>query len=309
MTKIEPFHPGQLRQVQVLLNAHLSTLVPGWALPQSYILAKLERNPDEPLVDPWVIERRTLCAVERQRVVAAVHLLRYGSGAEVGGYYRNAGEINWFFAWPDALEAAGALLAEAQQQMRAWGVSTVWAEMGAPVGPFVGVPDAWPHLAAALSDAGFRPEPGLEEAVYGGTLDAVSPAGPPPLPGLSVVRSTGAFGARFTALLEGQTVGTCECVPDLTEGGALPALSGWGELTELEVAERWRNKGVGAWLIQHAIAWLRLGRCDRVVLAVAPESEAAGVDRFYQRCGWSPLVRETKGWQWRPLAEGAGGSG
>lgn len=123
------------------------------------------------------------------------------------------------------------------------------------------------------------------------------------------MRSTGAFGARFTALLEGQTVGTCECVPDLTEGGALPALSGWGELTELEVAERWRNKGVGAWLIQHAIAWLRLGRCDRVVLAVAPESEAAGVDRFYQRCGWSPLSAKPRAGSGAPWPRGQEGQG
>lgn len=305
MTVIEPFRLEHLRHVQVLLNTHLHALVPGWALPQDYILAKLERNPDEPIVDPWVIERRTLCAVERQRVVATVHLLRYGSGAEVGHFYRNAGEINWFIALPTAVDAASALLAAAQQQMRAWNVQTVWAEMGALVGPFTGVPDAWPHLALALSAAGFRPEPRLEEAVYAGALDTVSPMGPPPLPGLSVVRSSGVFGARFTALLAGQAIGTCECVPDLTEGGALPALANWAELSELEVAERWRNQGVGTWLMQHAVAWLRLGKCDRVVLAVAPESEAAGVDRFYQRYGWVPLVRQTKGWQWHPAADEA----
>src|ERR687884_620254 len=75
-------------------------------------------------------------------------------------------------------------------------------------------------------------------------------------------RTAGGSGAHFTAILEGQPVGDCECIPDLTEGGALPALRGWGELTEMEVVEQWRNRGIGTWLIQHAVAWLRLGGCD-----------------------------------------------
>jgi GNAT superfamily N-acetyltransferase len=302
VARIEPFHSLLLRQLQQLLNAHLSALAPGWALSQDYIQAKLQRNPDEPLVDPWVIERNTLCAVENARLVAAAHLLRFGSGAEVGGFYQNAGEIAWLFAWPDATPATAALLAAAQGQMRAWNVRVVWAEMGSLVGPFVGVPDAWPHLATALVAAGFVPDPNRGEAVYGGPLAGVGPVGEAPLHGLTIARSSGPFGARFTARLDGLEVGACECVPDLTEGGALPALAGWAELTELEVAEAWRNRGIGSWLVRHAVAWLRLGRCDRILLAVAPESEAAGVDRFYGRCGWTPLVREQRGWRWSPAA-------
>jgi hypothetical protein len=61
--------------VQTLINAHLSALVPGWALPESYIASKLQRDPGEYVVDPWVIGRTTLCAIERQGVVAATHLL------------------------------------------------------------------------------------------------------------------------------------------------------------------------------------------------------------------------------------------
>jgi GNAT superfamily N-acetyltransferase len=92
-------------------------------------------------------------------------------------------------------------------------------------------------------------------------------------------------------------VGHCECSADLTGGGALPALTGWGELGELHVVEGWRNRGVGAWLVQHAAAWLRLAGCERVVLAVTAEDEAAGAGRFYQRQGWKALARVRMGWQ------------
>jgi GNAT superfamily N-acetyltransferase len=298
MIHIEPFQPLHLPQVQALVNAHLSAMVPGWALPEAYIASKLQRDPGEYVVDPWIIGRTTLCAIQRQRVVGAAHLLRYGSGPEVSLYYQGSGEIDWFVAWPDAKDAAIALLGAAQQQLRAWGVTKVWADMGLLVGPFVGVPDVWPHISAALMSAGFRPDEGSDEAVYGGRLDRVAEVGAPPIAGLVVRRTTGSFGAHFTAILEGQGVGDCECMPDLTEGGALPALRGWAELTEMEVAERWRNRGIGTCLIQHAAAWLRLGRCDRIVLAVAQDDEAAGVDRFYQRCGWNVLVRQQKGWGW-----------
>jgi GNAT superfamily N-acetyltransferase len=97
-------------------------------------------------------------------------------------------------------------------------------------------------------------------------------------------------------LIDELQVGYCECISDLTEAGALPALRGWAELAELEVGEPWRSRGIGAWLVQNAVAWLQLGGCDRIVLSVAAENEAAGAGRFYQRCGWWPLARLQRGW-------------
>jgi GNAT superfamily N-acetyltransferase len=96
--------------------------------------------------------------------------------------------------------------------------------------------------------------------------------------------------------MENQRIGYCECLPDLTEGGAAPSLRGWAELAELEIAPDWQRRGIGAWLVRHAVEWLRFGGCDRIVLAVAPDSEAAGADRFYRRFGWNRLVRQEKGW-------------
>src|SRR5687768_9309308 len=160
MTSIELFQPAHLPQVQALVNAHLSALVPGWALPEAYIASHQQRDPGEYVVDPWVTARVTLCAIERQRVVAVAHLLRYGSGVEVSPAFRNIGEIAWLLAWPEATDHAAAVLKAASDQFVRWGVSEAWAlETCLPAGPFAGLPDAWPHIAAALIGAGYRRNP------------------------------------------------------------------------------------------------------------------------------------------------------
>ncbi len=304
---IEPLRPDHLPQAQLLVNLHLGALLPGWALPADFIASRLQRDPGEAVVDPWVRERVTLCALVQQRVVAVAHLLRYGTGAEVSDWYRGCGEIAWFLAWPDASKAALALLAAAQRQLTTWQARRAYAwGLGLPVSPFVGVPDVWPHIADALTAAGYHPNPGREEVIYAGALDQIPQPAAAPLPGLTARRTMGGIvGARFSALLDGQEVGCCECGSDLTMGGALPALRGWGELSELQVSEPWRRRGIGTWLVQQAVAWHRLGGGDRMALAVTAEDEAAGAGRFYQRLGWAPLVRERLGWEWS--ASGAGG--
>lgn len=303
MISIELFRPEHLHQLQTLVNIHIGALVPGWALPPAYLAGHLRRNPGEYIVDPWVIERATLCAIERRRVVAAAHLLRYGSGAEVGPSHRNVGEIGWLIGWPDAAEATAATLAAAHRQFERWGVADGWALESLPIGLVAGLPDAWPHIAAALVAAGYRPvQPAREECIYGGMLRQAAPPDPP-LEGIAIQRTVGGFGTRLTAALGDQIIGGCECIADLTKAGALPTLRGWGELTELEVHSAWRGRGVGSWLVHHAVDWMRLGGCDRVVLTVAAADEAAGAGRFYRRLGWEPITRLQRGWM-RPDAAG-----
>ncbi|HEU5102243.1 MAG TPA: GNAT family N-acetyltransferase [Roseiflexaceae bacterium] len=299
MISIACYQPEHLPQLQALINTHMGALVPGWALPEAAIASRLQRNPGEYVVDPWVAERVTLCAIERQRVVAAAHLLRYGSGSEVGAGYHNLSEIAWFLAWPEASTAAAALLKATRGQIERWGVAQGWAlETCLPAGPFAGVPDAWPHIAAALAIAGYSLDSreAREEALYAGYLGQIPEPAAPPIAGLSIRRTTGRFGAHFVASLGEQAVGDCDCVSDLTDGGALPALYGWGELAELEVREPWRGRGIGTWLAQHAAAWMRLGGCSRIILSVAAEDETAGAGRFYQQLGWNPLSRFQRGW-------------
>ncbi len=306
MIQIVKFQTMHLPQLQALVNVHLSALVPGWALPAEFIAGRLERNPGEYVVDPWVVERSTLCAIERERVVAAAHLLRYGSGPAVGRMYHHAGEVAWLLGWPNATAAIAAVLEAAHTQFASWGVATIWVlEGGLWVGPFGGLPDAWPHIAAALGAAGYRahPEAAREERVYGGKLDRIPPPAGPPIAGLELRRTAGNFGTKFAALHQGAEIGYCECVSDMTEGGVLPALRGWAELAEIQIDDSWRSRGIGTWLAKHAAAWLQLGGCSQIVLSVAAEDELAGAGRFYERLGWHPMVQLQHGWALRPDQE------
>lgn len=54
-------------QLARLVNAHIGAVVPGWTVPTSTLLAQLEREPQEYVVDPWVTERATFVAIERDR--------------------------------------------------------------------------------------------------------------------------------------------------------------------------------------------------------------------------------------------------
>src|SRR5581483_9434499 len=99
-----------------------------------------------------------------------------------------------------------------------------------------------------------------EEIIYGGPIDIVPEPSAPPHTALKMQRLVGRFsGTHFVALIDDQIIGWCDFVTDLTMGGLLPALSGWGELAEIEVVESWRNRGIGTWLVQQAVAWHRLG--------------------------------------------------
>jgi GNAT superfamily N-acetyltransferase len=296
MLHVESFRPEHLPQLRALVNVHLDAAVPGWSLPEAFIASRLEREPEEFVVDPWVVERATLCAVERDRVVAAAHLLRFGDGPEVSDACRAVGEIAWLVAWPGHERAADQLLAAAGEQLTAWETRTQWAAGGLLVPVLSGVPDAWPHIAAALARAGFRATPGREEAVYGGELRRVPTPSAPPLTGLRWRRTVGETTVRFVATLEDRHVGVCEWDLDLTLGGARPALAGWAELANMQVEEDWRGRGIGTWLLGHAVAWLRLGRYKRVVLATAVGDEAAGSGRFYRRLGWDVLTRLDRAW-------------
>jgi GNAT superfamily N-acetyltransferase len=115
--------------------------------------------------------------------------------------------------------------------------------------------------------------------------------------GLSIRRRVTAYETRLAAVLDEEEVGFCDVQPDLTDGCLSPSLRGWGWLTDLRVNEGWRNRGIGRWLVQHGVQWVRLAGCDRIVLAVADENEAAGAGRFYRRFGWDVLTREAHGWR------------
>jgi GNAT superfamily N-acetyltransferase len=289
MVKIEPLDKFYLPQVLDLVNAHLGAVVPGWALTACYFWERLKRNPAEWVTDPWVAERKSIVGVVNDRVCAAAHILRYGDQTPRKG----TAEVAWLLFWPRERTAGEAILKECLRQMKAWQVTDRQISGPLPVPVCVGLPHVWPHIGLMLGQFGYSSNADVDESVYGGTLDGIPSPGEPPVEGASIHRDLGKFSTRFVARLEGRDVAYVECVADLTQGGQLPALSGWGELSEVETSDAMRNRGLGSWVMRHAVEWLRLSRCSRIVLSVAIDDEEAGAGRFYRRFGWAPLVRQS----------------
>jgi len=64
-------------------------------------------------------------------------------------------------------------------------------------------------------------------------------------------------------MLREEELGHCDLRTDLAGGGELPALAGGATIEGFAVEAPWRNPGLGAWLLTHAIAWMRLAGRDR----------------------------------------------
>jgi hypothetical protein len=75
--QVRPFRRADRHQLTQLINAHAGAVVPGMSVSVNTVLSSLERQPGEFIVDPWVSERVTLVAEQRNRIAAAAHLLRY----------------------------------------------------------------------------------------------------------------------------------------------------------------------------------------------------------------------------------------
>jgi GNAT superfamily N-acetyltransferase len=293
---IRPFHRNDREQVTNLVNAHIGAALPGVSVSVNAVMSQLEREPGEAIVDPWVYERATLVAIERERVVAAAHLLRYANEERVADFHRNLGEIRWLVCVPQNEEAGEALMAACIEQLDAWQVTRQAAGVSLPCPCCYGVPDCWPHLRELFVRGGFQME-GRIEIILAADLAALPEASASPVDGLVVRREMGGpavAGTRFSAALDGELVGFVDLLTDLTNGGTLSRLAGWGELDSLWVDEAHRRRGVATWLIGHAADWLRLGHADRLIAYCLPEQ--ADVLAFATCVGWRELVRTEHGW-------------
>ena len=299
MPEIRVFARPDRDQLAELVNAHVAAVVPGWSLPVSALLAQFEREPAQYVVDPWVIDRTTLVAVERDRVVAGAHLKRYGTDDRVMPDYHDAGEIAWLVAWPRKLEAGHALARACTDRLDAWGVRRQWADGGLPTPATYGIPEAWPHVRKVIEGAGFSDAAGRTETLLAGPLDRVPHPGPPPVSGLTLRREVDNLAVRFTGVLGGDVVGYVNVHDDLTRGGAVSRLSGWAQLREQFVEPEYRRRGVGTWLLCHAVAWLRLGGSERILAGWAEEL-GGGALAFVSRFGWQEIGRTRRRWS-RPV--------
>ena len=296
--EIRLFTRADRDQLTELVNAHVAAVVPGWSLPVSSLLAQLEREPAEYVVDPWVVDRVTLVALVRDRLVAAAHLRRYGTDARVMHDYYDAGEIKWLVGWPHRLEAAHALAQACTDRLDRWAVARQWASGDLPTQATYGIPDAWPHVRAVIAAAGFHDDEGIDAVVHAGSLEGIDPPGPPPVPGLTVRREVDNLSTRFTGLLDGRVAGYVNVQDDLTRGGTASRLARWAAMRERFVEPHLRRQGIGTWLVRHAVSWLRLGGADRILVPLGPPDDPPS---FYGRLGWHEIARTRRRWE-RPVA-------
>jgi len=261
------------------------------------VMSQLEREPGEVVVDPWAVARATFVAIERDRVAAAAHLVRYGDDARVSASFRDVAEIRWLVFLPGDDAAADAVVARGLAEMDAWRVRRTYADGTLPAPAVYGVPDVWPHVASALDRAGFAPGERVEVVLAADVAD-LPHGGPAPVDGLTLRRALGGHATRFTALLDGRPVGIYEVQTDLTAGGSLSRLAGWADVWELHVDEALRRRGIGTWLVGHAADWLRFARVERLVdYAIVGEGDAHLA--FLGGLGWRELTRTRRGWERR----------
>jgi GNAT superfamily N-acetyltransferase len=292
--EIRPFRRSDRDQLTDLVNAHIEAVLPGVSVSPNAVLSQLEREPDEIVVDPWVVTRHTLVAIQRDRLVAAAHLRTFADEERVAPDHRGAGEFLWLLSWPDSADAADALAAAGVAALERAGAGRIHGDGSLPAPATYGVPDVWPHVARALERAGFAPGERVEAVLVADVADLPHP-GDPPTPGLELRISLGGRGTRFSAVLDGAVVGIHEVQADLTAGGTRSRLAGWADVWELHVDTAHRRRGIGTWLVGHAADRLRLARADRL-LAYAVPDEDDGELPFLTAMGFRELTRTRRGW-------------
>lgn len=296
--EVRPFRRDDREQVTALVNAHVQAVVPGVSLSVNAVMSQLEREPGEFILDPWVAERSTLVAVERERVVAAAHLHRYGSDERVGESYRDAGEIKWLLCWRDApfwpdTGAGDALARACIAHIEAWDVSRVYADGALPAPGVYGLPEPWPHVRAIYERAGFVHE-GHTEVVFVASVGDLPRLDSSPVERLSLRRELGINGTRFSAVLGDEVAGFIEVETDFTNGGTLSRFAGWADVGNLCVLEEHRRRGIATWLLGNAAEWLRMGRVERLLAYAEPEHEDEIA--FSLHVGFRELTRTKRGW-------------
>jgi hypothetical protein len=290
MFNVVPCEPEHLDQLATLFTAHAACVFPGAAVAPASIAARLDRDAGEFVTGPWVTERETLVALDRDRVVAGGQFLRYAADNRVSDTYRDAAEMRWLCFWPSDRDAAAALLDEAIA--RAAGATAFRVSGGLPGVLVYGVPDAWSHVEELVLGRGIERDGGRDEVLLVGRLNALSSPEAPPADCTLVPGVSWSGDAVLTAERRGAPVARMELSTDLTDRGRNPSQKGagalWGPFADAEqpVPE------IARWLWLESLEWLWLAGCDRVVAALL-EGEPA-VDQAIA-LGLRPVARLRRG--------------
>ncbi|SIQ07462.1 hypothetical protein SAMN05518682_1096 [Cellulosimicrobium aquatile] len=301
--RVRTFRRDDRDQLTDLVNSHLSVVVPGARLSVNSVLGSLERQPDEHVVDPWVVERATFVVESRHRVVGAAHLHRFTAGPEASDDYRDAGLVQWLLVTPpddedpeqstEARSAADALTAACHAQLAAWQVRVAYADGQLPFAGVYGVPEQWPHVREALVRAGFRPGEHAETVLLAPT-SALPHALPVP-DDVALRRTLGpGGGVRFTAHRGTETAAYVEIDTTLGRAERQAATGGTAELVDLSPGPG-SDDALLAGVLAEARAWLELAGVHRVLVG----TDATDHEEIAQLRAWGfrELTTVSRGWQ------------
>ena len=280
-------------QLTTLANLHVAAVIPGVVLSVNALLAQLEREPDENILDPWVAERCCLVAERNHEVVAGALLHRFRADADVGPAYRGTGEVRWLVCKTDAAEAGAILLREALERMNRWEVTVVGAECGLPALACYGVPDTLPHIRKLLTDADFG-EPTRTEIVLAARCDALAGHA---LEGGSIERTLGLLGARLTLRRDDTELGFIEVSDHSNAMARSSVATRWADVGNLTFANDDYLDLAMAPLLSAAADWLLLGGVTRLVDYWAHDIHRPEYLAQLERLGFRRLVVNERGFR------------
>jgi hypothetical protein len=294
MTSIVTCDSEHLDQLATLYTAHAASALPGGTVTPASIAARLERDPDEFVTGPWVVERQTLVALDSDRVVGGGQLLRYADDGRVSDPYRGTAELRWLCFWPRDHDAGAALVKEAiarAGRCRAFHVS------GDLPGVLVyGIPDTWAHVDALARERGITPEPGRDDLLLVARLADLPRPEPAPM-GCTLAPGVASSGdALLTVRRQAESVTRMELATDLTDHGRNPSQQGAGALWGPFHDAAEPSAETARWLWLESFEWLRLAGCDRVVAALVDDESAVDLA---VALGLRRAARLRRGWALR----------
>jgi GNAT superfamily N-acetyltransferase len=233
--------------------------------------------------------------------VAAAHLLRYRADDEVGADFRDIGEIDWFVCrppasfWPDSDDAADLLMHTCLAQLARWNVRARYASGELPAPAVYGLPRPWPHIRAVYGRAGFRHVGDTEVILIARVADLPPHA---PRPDITVDRTLGECGTRFTAYAEGRALGFIEVDTALARPERHARGRGLADIGNLHIDPSAYGEGLEHRLLGQAAEWLRLCGVDRL-LAYESADDRTMIDHLTS-AGFRELTRIDRRWEHRP---------
>ena len=288
---VRPFERHDRDQLTDLVNLHIAAVLPGVAVSVNTVMSQLEREPQESIVDPWVIDRRCLVATDdEERVHASALLHRFSTGPGVSPDFADAGEIRWLICRPDQLDDGRRLLDACMTLLDEWHVETRYADGSLPAPACYGVPDAWPHIRALYSEAGFAPSR-QETVLRIRCADLIQRDRPT----LEVDRSVGVLGTRFTLSENSGPVGfieVCQLTAELARGYSS---MGWADVGNLHVEIGGDPETVVPQLYSAGAEWLLRGGIETLIEYHSEENPKEHLE-LLERCGFEVLVTNARGW-------------